>query len=415
MPWETYDPDETTRSVDDPRLTIYTTLSGRINASADSRFYEGHESVQFHVDAERGLLAIEPAGDDGDYQLSRGDGPGSGADLACKYALRDGLGIEEDDLDDTEFCVLEWDDEHGWAVADVSTLVDAAEETAESGTVETDTGDDGDSNPTEDGEDAEVAEESADDRAGADSDETGAEQAGEVPGPDVWAETYTSKPAVEQYVCDAFADDQHEFTVTEVAEDLDISASWTGRSFVQLVQSSAPIVFRDVDGKGDSNMDTTYTLEPTTDLAEALGIDGDGRDEARDEDEGDDGDGNEDSCWCGYCGAGPFQQGDDVEDHHDRESHPGDPVVRGSDPADSDLTEEPAITDDGDGDAAVPDPEDAVSETRVREAATSVETLSELAAELDVSEGEARLQARDAGVIDEIRDDRPRMGVGTDD
>jgi len=360
MPWETYDPDETTRSVDDPRLTIYTTLSGRINAAADSRFYEGHESVRFHVDAERGLLAIDPAGDDGDYQLSRGDGSGSGADLACKYALRDGLGIKEDDLDDTEFCDLEWDDEHGWAIADVSALVDAAKGPTESGSVETDTGDDGDSDSTEDSEGAEDAHDAADDWADADSDETATEQAGETPGPDVWAETYTSKPAVEQYVCDAFADGQHEFTVTEVAEGLDISASWTGRSFVQLVQSSAPIVFRDVDGKGDSNMDTTYTLEPTTDLAEGLGIDGESETDA----------------------AEVATEGEEV-----------------------------TITDDGDGDAAVPDPSDVVSEERVREVAASVETLSDLAAELDISVGEARLQVRDAGIIDEIRDDQRRMGV----
>jgi hypothetical protein len=58
--------------------------------------------------------------------------------------------------------------------------------------------------------------------------------------------------------------------------------------------------------------------------------------------------------WCGYCGAGPFQAADDAESHHDREGHAGEPVVRESDPADSDLVDEAeADTEDATADGGV--------------------------------------------------------------
>jgi len=48
----------------------------------------------------------------------------------------------------------------------------------------------------------------------------------------------------------------------------------------------------------------------------------------------------------------------------------------------------------------------------VRDCAAAVETLGELADLLEISDGEARLRAREAGVLDGIRDDIKRMGVG---
>ena len=55
-----------------------------------------------------------------------------------------------------------------------------------------------------------------------------------------------------------------------------------------------------------------------------------------------------------------------------------------------------------------------VSLETVRDCADAVETLGELADLLEVSYGEARLLAREAGVLAGIRDDIERMGVGRD-
>lgn len=83
-----------------------------------------------------------------------------------------------------------------------------------------------------------------------------------------------------------------------------------------------------------------------------LDIDADSGDEPEDDDDqdGDDDPDDEDpdtdhddrqgddvpDRWCGYCGAGPFEGDDGVDEHHDDEDHPGDPVVKESDPTDAD-------------------------------------------------------------------------------
>jgi hypothetical protein len=53
-----------------------------------------------------------------------------------------------------------------------------------------------------------------------------------------------------------------------------------------------------------------------------------------------------------------------------------------------------------------------VSPETVRDCAAAVETLGELADLLEVNYGEARLLAREADVLNGIRDDIKRMGVG---
>jgi len=52
--------------------------------------------------------------------------------------------------------------------------------------------------------------------------------------------------------------------------------------------------------------------------------------------------------WCGYCGRGPFIRESQIEGHHDREDHPGEPVPRTSDPANvlEDYTDDAPIIDD---------------------------------------------------------------------
>jgi len=43
--------------------------------------------------------------------------------------------------------------------------------------------------------------------------------------------------------------------------------------------------------------------------------------------------------WCGHCGAGPESSQTEVRNHHDREDHPGEPVVLSDRPSDADLIE----------------------------------------------------------------------------
>jgi hypothetical protein len=62
-------------------------------------------------------------------------------------------------------------------------------------------------------------------------------------------------------------------------------------------------------------------------------------------------------------------------------------------------------------DAAVPDPDDSHSQQTVRDCAKQVDTVQELAGLLDVSEGEARFEARQADVYGDLDDDVQPMGV----
>lgn len=71
--------------------------------------------------------------------------------------------------------------------------------------------------------------------------------------------------------------------------------------------------------------------------------------EAEQPDDGEDSDEETElQYWCGYCGKGPKPYADNIRDHHDREDHPGEPVIMSQDPAESDLLENggPDIDDD---------------------------------------------------------------------
>jgi hypothetical protein len=66
----------------------------------------------------------------------------------------------------------------------------------------------------------------------------------------------------------------------------------------------------------------------------------------------------------------------------------------------------------GHDDAAVPKPDDAPSLETVRDCAKQVDTLPELADLLDVTDGEARLLARQADVYDDLEEEVAPMGAG---
>lgn len=66
-------------------------------------------------------------------------------------------------------------------------------------------------------------------------------------------------------------------------------------------------------------------------------------------------------------------------------------------------------------DAAVPDPDDSPSVETVRDCAETVHSIQELADLLELSEAEARFEARNADVYGQLRDNVRRMGEATDD
>lgn len=124
--------------------------------------------------------------------------------------------------------------------------------------------------------------------------------------------------------------------------------------------------------------------------------------------ESDSPDADETRFWCGTCGAGPFDSTNSVQGHHASLGH-GSEVEWETSPPEDDTD---AKTDDSaDADETGTD----VSTETVRDCASEVETLSELADLLDVSAGRARLLARDADSLTDLRDDVRRMGVSDDD
>jgi hypothetical protein len=282
MSWTRYDSDAP--RYDDPLLTVYSNLNGYVNAAADYKWFDDYDWADIHTDAERDLLAIEPQPDgEGALKLSRRHG--LGADLSFKPPLEHDLGFDTGDLDETYHVPLEWDDEHGWAVADLSALRD---------------GDTGDHEPTNGGQRGDDAD--TDDRWCS---------CGHGP---------TSERGIRIHAGRTHDDDEDWEILDHPPED-----------------------------SGDSNDEEDLS----DDLVDNLEADASGN----------------------------------IHDEH-------------------------TVIDDGDGDAAVPDPESAVSNDTVSEVAQQVETLSELADLLDTSTGEARLLARKAGVLTDVRDDMERMGVG---
>jgi len=61
--------------------------------------------------------------------------------------------------------------------------------------------------------------------------------------------------------------------------------------------------------------------------------------EANDSTEAEESDGFELEFWCGFCGGGPESSQTAVRDHHDREDHPGEPVVLSEHPSEADVIE----------------------------------------------------------------------------
>ena len=130
---------------------------------------------------------------------------------------------------------------------------------------------------------------------------------------------------------------------------------------------------------GDRDLDATTTAADDED------------DDTSDED-------NETSqVWCGVCGAGPFDDQKALNGHHSGSQHDG--------PTNS-MEHEPT------GDELQHGPEKPAIEL-TREHAGLVDTIQELAERIDVSEGRARMLARQADVADQLDDDVTPMGVSS--
>lgn len=220
-------------------------------------------------------------------------------------------------------------------------------------------------------------------------------------------EAISSMADVEAHIAQALADGQREFTGAGIAEHVDTNGTWAARILNQLDDADEAPLTVEREHADEPNVTTVYHVEVAT-TANEDDSDGADEDDAVQQDDGDDDD--EDYVWCGACGK-RFQTVEYVRGHHKREGHPGEPIPMGNDPA-----EETGIEDaTGPGDEAlfeggptVADVQDLVD--------GDVDELGDLAEELDISYGSARLLARKAGVLnDGIRDDIERMGVGSDD
>jgi len=87
-------------------------------------------------------------------------------------------------------------------------------------------------------------------------------------------------------------------------------------------------------------------------LVEAVIVDGPEDDDGQAVSGGDESSGegdhqeSHDRYWCGACGQGPFQERDQIREHHDRRGHAGEPSIRDTDPRE-DIEESPEPTTDG--------------------------------------------------------------------
>lgn len=122
-PWERYDGPGSRSAT--PRLSIYPNGDGRINAAADREFFQSVDAVTVYVDDEAHRLALVP-GAGGQQPLTLTRSGKEGGDIAIKGSMRR-AGVDPDRIEETEFVELEeeqlFDDTTGM-VADLSDLVD---------------------------------------------------------------------------------------------------------------------------------------------------------------------------------------------------------------------------------------------------------------------------------------------------
>lgn len=224
-----FDPDnidwepDTIRPGEDPKLAIYPGLDGRLNAEADRQFFEGHDKTDVGVDADAGVLVFEPGGDRQPAAIYREDQ--AGGDVALKSRVKHLL---DDGLEETIHVPLEEQDE--FIVANVwGELGDEpTDEVSVDEEPEQEADEDAADHPEEDVEENP-------DRHDVDEVEDDNTDVAFEPG-------YTSHADVERGVASKLAThDAVTVTAADIADDVDLTATWVGRTINDLGDSDAPV------------------------------------------------------------------------------------------------------------------------------------------------------------------------------
>jgi len=106
------------------RITA-TSQAAYLSAGAVRQYFEGVVEVEYHVDSDRLLLAIVPHNGDGANAYALGRKHGGGANVYARKPLGQ-LDVDTDDLDEAHVCPVFEDDDSGFVVADVSSVVEDA-------------------------------------------------------------------------------------------------------------------------------------------------------------------------------------------------------------------------------------------------------------------------------------------------
>jgi hypothetical protein len=334
------------------RLTIYANGGGYLSAPAVDALGRP-PAVQELIDVSDRQLAFRAVTEDADngYQLSY-ESDSAGADIQVVKTLRD-LGIDPDKFDETNSVALvPHDDADDVLVADMSRLYSqyGSDDSlvAENSGPESST-DDTDASADVDGSESESQ---PDESAGDVTDHSSPQP--DVPALDDEAASVTDKTrALFEELLDVGESTQ--LTCGDIADRI----GEDGRGI--------PTAFRSLNGEYDIEQTDNETATGASfwsirrvgdgeDTDTAAGENEDGSADDQDEDDTDEssaeidhGDKPAVKYWCGFCGRGPFVREDQVEGHHLRNDHPGEPVIRTRDPT-PDQTLDDGLEVDVDGD-----------------------------------------------------------------
>jgi len=240
-------------------LAIYQTLDGRIGAAADREWFADAEAVEIGSDPDDGLLALRPAGSDDEPQLrTLSRDSEAGAEVALASHLKHAFGEEPfGGIEETIHVDLEWDDEFGAAVADLSEHLDSDDESRADEPVAVEVDVDADDIVDELGGESEV----------------GTQDVYDPSVPDVY-QPISDYPEVEQAIVGDVLAGARDFVSREVAAQFDeVNGLKVGQLFGSLQDSDAPLHIEKA-GKTDENR-TIWHVEPEADLVAMAPDDGD--------------------------------------------------------------------------------------------------------------------------------------------
>jgi len=332
-----------------PQLTIYANGGGYLNAPSFDVLGQCL-AVRTFVDADSHELAF--VGSDADaehaYALYR-ETEESGGDFRAQSALKR-LGVDVDALEDTHQIRLSvHDDREDVLVGDASQLVE------------------GNSEP--EATDESVTE-AIKDAAGDEEDSPTISQAkpqseGTLPEPDHSSTQPDDVPAIEDEAgstvekviahldSEIDGDDTLETTCGEIGDAIGEDGRAVPHALKKLEDFNAQKL-----SKESENGASVWAIAPDgASVADDSGKDGDTEDEDVDETDTDEPPGDKQSkpdpndvqFWCGRCGQGPFGHESDIDQHHDRNGHAGNPVARALEPREPELLATDVEVDPGDG------------------------------------------------------------------